>query len=224
MLKEPEPSDDKKASRDSAVVSALKSAYRVMQQRIISNPKDQMGIILFGTEKTKYLDLDGKATVLSYPHCYVHTPLDVPSAEDVKQLRSLVEDGEDEDEVLVPSQDGVRITDLLFCANQIFTLKAPNFGSRRLFIITDNDDPHPGEKDASEASFNRAKDLYDLGVTIEVFPITHGDAKFDLTKFYDVSTVSKHLLAIQLTKVEHYPSRYRLRSPKSDSLQLIQAR
>lgn len=221
MLREPEPSDDKKANRDSPVVAALKSAYKVMQQRIISNPKDQMGIILFGTEKTKYLDMDGKATVLSYPHCYVYTPLDVPSAEDVKQLRSLVQDQEDDDQVLVPSPDGARITDLLFCANQIFTLKAPNFGSRRLFIITDNDDPHPGEKDASEASFNRAKDLYDLGVTIEVFPITHGDAKFDLTKFYDVRLADNHFLVTMLTKLEYHPSGYQLRSPQPDSLQFV---
>lgn len=187
MLKSPEPSDDRKANKDNAVVAALKSAHKVMQQRIISNPKDQMGIMLFGTEKTKYLELDGKTSVLSYPHCYVYTPLDVPSAEDVKQLRSLVEEQEDEDEILVPSSDGVRITDLLFCANQIFTLKAPNFGSRRLFIITDDDDPHPGDKVNTDAAFNRAKDLYDLGVTIEVFPITQTDAKFDLTRFYDVS-------------------------------------
>jgi ATP-dependent DNA helicase 2 subunit 1 len=198
MLKEPEHSYDKKSSKDSAVVAALKSAHKVMQQRIISNPKDQMGIILFGTEKTKYLDLDGKTSVLSYPHCYVYTPLDVPSAEEVKQLRGLVDDREDEDGVLFPSSDGARITDLLFCANQIFTLKAPNFGSRRLFIITDNDDPHPGDKEASEASFNRAKDLYDLGVTIEVFPITHADAKFDLTKFYDVSSGRECFLTILL--------------------------
>ncbi|KAH6659239.1 ku70 protein [Truncatella angustata] len=185
MLKRPEPSDDKKASTDSAVVTALKSAHKVMQQRIISNPKDQMGIILYGTKKTKYIEQEGTTSVLSYPHCYVYLPLDVPAAEDVKQLRTLVEDQEDEDHVLVPSADGVQVRDLLFCANQLFTLKAPNFGSRRLFIITDNDDPHPGDKDASEGSFNRAKDLYDLGVTIDVFPITHGDDKFDLTKFYD---------------------------------------
>ncbi|KAM0810518.1 putative Ku70 protein [Seiridium cardinale] len=185
MLEQPEPSDDKKSSTDSAVMAALKSAHKVMQQRIISNPKDQMGIILFGTEKTKYVNLEGRTSVLSYPHCYVYTPLDVPSAEEVKELRDLIEGEEDEDEILVPSSDGVRMNDFLFCANQIFTLKAPNFGSRRLFIITDNDDPHPGDKEASEASYNRAKDLYDLGVTIEVFPIVHGDAKFDLTKFYD---------------------------------------
>lgn len=185
MLKAPEPSDNKRASKDNAVIAALKSAHKIMQQRIISNPRDQMGILLFGTEKTKYLESEGKSS-LSYPHCYVYTPLDVPSAEEVKQLRSLAEDHEDEEKILIPSDGGVRMNDLLFCANQIFTLKAPNFGSRRLFIITDNDDPHPGDKDDAEAAFNRAKDLYDLGVTIEVFPVARGDAKFDLTNFYDV--------------------------------------
>ncbi|KAI1850038.1 hypothetical protein JX265_003412 [Neoarthrinium moseri] len=186
MLKDPPPSEDKKAIKDNAVIAALKSAHQVMQQRIISNAKDMMGIILFGTEKTKYVDFDGKPSNLSYPHCYVYTPLDVPAAEDVKQLRSFVHDGDDEDQLLVPSPDGVDIKDLLFCANQIFTQKAPNFGSRRLFIITDNDDPHPGDKSASESARTRAQDLYDLGVNIEVFPITHGeDSKFDLTKFYD---------------------------------------
>jgi ATP-dependent DNA helicase 2 subunit 1 len=187
MLQDPELSDDKKAPTDNAAMAALKCAHQVMQKRIISNPKDKMGILFFGTEKTKYLDLEGRPSNLSYPHCYVQTPLDVPSAEDVKDLRSLIEDEEDPEEILVPSSEGVEIKDFLFCANQIFTLRAPTFGSRRLFIITDNDDPHPGDKDACNVAQQRAQDLYDLGVTIEVFPITHGDKKFDFSKFYNVS-------------------------------------
>ena len=78
------------------------------------------------------------------------------------------------------------MSNVLFCANQIFTTKAANFGSRRLFIITDNDNPHPSDKAAASAAAVRAKDLYDLGVTIELFPITRGEATFDLAKFYDV--------------------------------------
>ncbi|KAF3020506.1 ATP-dependent DNA helicase II subunit 1 [Neopestalotiopsis sp. 37M] len=186
MLEPPEPSDDKKASTDCAAIAALKSAYKIMQQRIISNPKDQMGIILFGTKKSKFIEYEGRVSTVSYPHCYVYQPLDVPSAEDVKTLRSLVEDGEDEDEVLVPSTtEKVQLKDLIICANQIFTTKAPNFGSRRLFIITDNDDPHPGDKDLANSAATRANDLYELGASIEIFPIIHGDAKFDATKFYD---------------------------------------
>ncbi|EFZ04069.1 Ku70/Ku80 beta-barrel domain protein [Metarhizium robertsii] len=185
MLKPPPPSDSKKADQDSALEAALKCAYHLMEQRIISNPKDMMGILLFGTKKTKfYNDEDGR-NGLGYPNCYLFTDLDIPAADDVKVLKNLVEDGEDDDEVLTPSSDRAIMSNVLFCANQIFTTKAANFGSRRLFIITDNDNPHPSDKAAMSAAAVRAKDLYDLGVTIDLFPITRGDSKFDLSKFYD---------------------------------------
>ena len=184
MLKPPPASGDKKADKDSAVSAALKCAYQVMQQRIISNPKDMMGILFFGTEKARYKEENGSIST-NYPHCYVYTDLDVPSADDVKALKYLVEEGEDPDEVLAPSKETVELRNVLFCANQMFLTKAPNFGSRRLFIITDNDDPPPDFKDGAPV---RAKDLYDLGGTIELFPITRGDTKFDLSKFYNVIT------------------------------------
>ncbi len=189
MLEPPEPSVNKKADKDSAVSAALKCAYQIMQQRIISNPKDMMGILFFGTEKTKFQDENGRNN-LSYPHCYVYIDLNIPSADDVKALKDLVEEGEDPDGILFPSRERVVMSSLLFCANQMFLMNAPNFGSRRLFIITDKDDPHPNDKEAKSYASTRAKDLYDLGATIDVFPISRGDSKFDLTKFYNVITPS----------------------------------
>lgn len=197
MLNPPPETGSKKADRDSAVEAALKCANHLMQQRIISNPKDMMGILLFGTEKSKFQeDADGRSG-LGYPHCYLFTDLDIPAADDVKTLKALVEEGEDAEEILKPSKEEVSLSNVLFCANQIFTTKAANFGSRRLFIVTDNDDPHSSDKAARSAAAVRAKDLYDLGVIIELFPITRGDHEFDLSKFYDVSESSQvpcHLL------------------------------
>ena len=186
-MSEPPPAGSSKKPEDSALSAALKCAYQIMQQRIISQPKDMMGILLFGTDKSKFRDEGGNGRS-PYPHCYLYIDLDVPSAEDVKILRDLVEEGEDPDGVLAPADEPVSMSSLLFCANQIFTTNAPNFGSRRLFIISDNDDPHSGDKQARSAAAVRAKDLYDLGVTIELFPISHERKKFDLTKFYDVRT------------------------------------
>lgn len=212
MLEKPPPSKSRKADQDSAVSAALRCAYQIMQQRIITQPKDMMGILLFGTEKSKFRssesddDKDGDGDSGSnsketqngglairhrgpgYPHCYLFLDLDVPAAEDVNALKTLVEEGEDPDEVLTPASpsDGVAMSNVLFCANQVFTTNAANFGSRRLFIITDNDDPHSGDKAARSAAAVRAKDLYDLGVIIELFPISReGQPKFDLSKFYD---------------------------------------
>ncbi|KAK3990110.1 SPOC like C-terminal domain-containing protein [Cladorrhinum sp. PSN332] len=185
MLQPPEDTGSKKADKDSAVTAALKCAYQFMQQRIIAQPKDMMGILLFGTEKSRFRDETGGRSGTGYPHCYLFTELDVPAAEDVKKLRELVEEGEDTDDVLVPSKEPVAMSNVLFCANQIFTTNAANFGSRRLFIITDNDDPHKNDKTAKSSAAVRAKDLYDLGVVIELFPVSRAGKAFDLPKFYD---------------------------------------
>ncbi|KAL2755216.1 hypothetical protein ACRALDRAFT_1043874 [Sodiomyces alcalophilus JCM 7366] len=186
MLEPPQASDSKKADRDSPVDAAVKCAYQLMQQRIISNPKDMMGILFFGTEKSNFHGEDGREG-LGYRHCYVLIDLDVPAAKDVKALKSLAEGGEDgrQHEFLKPSKERVQMANVFFCANQMFTTKAANFGSRRLFVVTDNDDPHPSDKSAKSAAAVRAKDLYDLGVTVELFPITQHDGSFDHSRFYD---------------------------------------
>lgn len=180
-----QPSDDlKKASTDSPTTAALKCAYLLMQQRIISNPNDMMGVLLYGTVKEKFQGNDGGS--VPYPHCYLLTDVDIPSAEDVKALKSLVEDEEQSRELLVPCEEPVAMSNVLFCANQVFATKAPNFSSRRLFIVTDNDNPHAHDKQAKSSAAVRAKDLYDLGVIIELFPISQPGHEFNREKFYDV--------------------------------------
>ncbi|KAF2162983.1 hypothetical protein M409DRAFT_26832 [Zasmidium cellare ATCC 36951] len=190
MLTKPSDADPKKPDNAlSPTVAALKCAYALMQQRIISNPSDMMGILLFGTEKSKFQESDEETgrPGLQYPHCYLLTDLDVPAAADVKQLRNLVDDEEEAAELLQASSEEVSMANVLFCANQIFTTKAPNFSSRRLFLVTDNDFPHASSRDQRNSAAVRAKDLYDLGVTIELFPISHPDRgyTFDRSKFYN---------------------------------------
>ncbi|KAG9240073.1 SPOC like C-terminal domain-containing protein [Calycina marina] len=181
MLTSPE--DDPKA--DSPAMAALNCASHFMEQRIISNPKDMMGILLFGTESTNLNDEGNTSGKDKYPHCYLLTELDVPSAKDVRRLKELISDSAEANALLVPTSGHCRISDLLFCANQRFNLQAPNFDSRRLFVITDSDSPHDGDKKAMSVSTTRAKDLYDLGVVIELFPISRPEETFDRTKFYD---------------------------------------
>ena len=188
MLTAPPPTDAKKQERDTPTLAALKCAYSLMQQRIISNPNDMMGVLLYGTEKTKLQDEEEPRVGVAYPNCYLLTDLDIPAADDVKALKSLVEDEEESKKLLVPSKEPVSMANVLFCANQIFTTKAPNFTSRRLFVVTDNDDPHANDKALKSSAAVRAKDLYDLGVIIELFPISNPDHDFDRSKFYDVQS------------------------------------
>ena len=188
MLAAPPASDSKKASTDTPTSAALKCAYSLMQQRIISSPNDMMGVLLYGTESSKFQGDQQEG--IAYPHCYLLTDLDIPSADDVKALKALVDHEEEYSSLLVPSSEPVSMSNVLFCANQIFTTKAPNFSSRRLFIITDNDNPHATDRQLRNAAAVRAKDLYDLGVVIELFPISKPAHGFDRARFYDVMSFS----------------------------------
>lgn len=205
MIKVPEALKDGKAEKDSPASAALKCAYKFMQDRIISNPKDMMGILLFGTEQTKFQeDEETSRGGLSFPHCYLLADLDIPDAATVKRLKRLAE-GENSAEaqaLLQPSNEPVTMANLLFCANQAFTTKAPNFGSRRLFIVTDNDNPHADDKVLRSSAAVRAKDLYDLGVIIELFPISKPDREFDRTVFYDVGR-DDQFASLTLTELGH---------------------
>lgn len=170
-----------------AVLNSLKLIYQIMQQQIISRPKDMIGVLLFGTQKSKLYDDDRKNYKgYEFPSCYLLVDLNIPSAEDVKLLKSLAMGWDENPEVFLPSKQGVPLSNMLLCANQIFTSRAQQYGSKRLFIITDNDDPYRLEKSIRSQATVRAKDLYDLGVILELFPISHSDNQFDHSKFYDV--------------------------------------
>lgn len=185
-IHEDESDDPKKknTSNVSAVRTALECAYAILQQRIISAKNDMMGIMLYGTEATKFREERGSSG--GFAHCYVLMDLDVPDADGIKALKNLLEDDEAFDELMVPSSTKVSMANVLFGANQILTTKAPNFQSRKLFIITDDDDPHADNPALKTSAITRAKDLYDLGILIEPFFITNpGQPAFEPSKFYN---------------------------------------
>lgn len=172
----------RKRDDDSPTSAALKCAYELMQQRIISSPKDMIAVLLFGSEASKFQD---EQSQLEHPNCYLLVDLCVPSADEVRTLRDLVNEPEEYDRVVRPSNEKVSISNVLFGANQIFTTRAPNFASRRLFIVTDDDNPHEADKTLRSSAAVRARDLYDLAVTIELFPVSKRGSVFDRSKFYN---------------------------------------
>lgn len=162
----------------SAVRTALECAYSILQSRIISSPNDMMGILLFSTEDSNYP---------GFEHCYLQMDLDIPDAESIKDLKRLLEDTDLFEKRLVPCKEKVSMANVLFAANQIFTTKAANFASRKLFLVTDDDDPHSDDKALKNSAITRARDLYDLGVEIDPFYMSNPGrtSAFDPGKFYD---------------------------------------
>jgi ATP-dependent DNA helicase 2 subunit 1 len=123
--------------------------------------------------------------------------LDVPDASGIKELKRLLNgiflfptswvlttDDAALAELCKPSKDGASMANVLFAANTILTSKAARFGSRRIFLVTDDD--NPGSKDSQKSAITRARDLNDLGIRLEPFFISHPDRPaFDISKFYE---------------------------------------
>lgn len=75
-------------------------------------------------------------------------------------------------------------------ASTVFRTRMPNTGAKRIFLVTDNDDPSKGQPEQLKAAVNNRRDLLDLGYDLDPFfvPPTKGD-EFNLDKFYSVSCV-----------------------------------
>ena len=175
--------EDAGNGKDSPLLGALKCAYDVMTQRIISNPSDTMAILLYGTEGTK-LSEDQAFENSTVRNCYLLTDFEVPSADEVKAVKALIDDSEKLKDLTTPAQVSLPLSEVLRFAVDLFTVKAANFASRRLFLITDEDNPHKGDKQKDENAGTRGNDLRNLGVVIELFPIAKPGESFDRSRFY----------------------------------------
>jgi hypothetical protein len=68
--------------------------------------------------------------------------------------------------------------------------------SKRILLFTDNDAPDGENKDLISKAKQKAKDLEDLDIAIELFPMTHSGGKFEIRKFFKVLHPSAPLLCL----------------------------
>ncbi|KAK9469280.1 SPOC like C-terminal domain-containing protein [Lipomyces arxii] len=155
---------------------ALETAYIALQQRIISQPSDAIGIILFGTSRQ---------SDPAYEGCYLLMDLDVPDAAIMRQIKDILEDDDEFERVFKPSPAPVPLANMFFFAGQQFTSKLNKYMFRRLFLITNNDNPHEGRPDLRKTTHTRVQDLYEIGVRIEPFFLSSPKRPFDTAKFYE---------------------------------------
>ena len=57
-------------------------------------------------------------------------------------------------------------------------------GHKRIFLFTNEDNPNNTDQDIRDQSIQRAKDLSELGIDIELFSMNKKDDKFDPSLFY----------------------------------------
>ena len=154
--------------------SAVTCAARTLSNKIISSDTDLVGVLLYGTKKSKNEN--------SFDGVYVLHDLDVPSAQRIKELEELAAAApQDFPYGHADAGDDFPFHQSLWMATTMFQMSTVKVGFQRIWLFTDLDLPNASSPDAREMAITRAKDLADLSISIEVFPIA---AHFDASKFY----------------------------------------
>ncbi|ORY89587.1 SPOC like C-terminal domain-containing protein [Leucosporidium creatinivorum] len=163
---------------------ALRAALAVMKRKVISNPKDLVGIIIFNTKESEKGSSQGK-------HCQIVLDLQKITATSIRDLKTKLEEVEDDPksiyDMFAPNEedDNVLPSALGLAVNK-FSENAPNKRmSKRLMLITDNDDPFNGMMSYAEPARRKINDLRDGQYELQhIFIPPKPNTLFDLDKLY----------------------------------------
>ncbi|CEQ43197.1 SPOSA6832_05100, partial [Sporobolomyces salmonicolor] len=189
----------------------LRTAYAMMKRKVISSPKDLVGILIWNTVRSDSLSFlpTSDLTILLNPqetaqgpadatfqHSHVLLDLKQVDAEGIRKLKDLLQEAENDENFLrdlfKPNRGQNIVPETFGNCNSIFRAKhvffllslSPN-SSNRVFWVTDNDDPCGGSLQLRKIALNKRKDLYDMDFGIETFFIPKtADSGFDLDLFY----------------------------------------
>ncbi|KAG0005266.1 X-ray repair cross-complementing protein 6 [Modicella reniformis] len=163
--------------------TAIKCAMTVQLNKIISSDSDLVGIVLYGTEKSKNPN--------NFQHIYVLQDLETPDVNKIQQLEAI------DDTSCTAASETINFNDefgtsngkytlgeIFWTATNMFGTSAQRVGSKRLFLFTNEDDPHAEDISLRSASKVRAKDLQEFGIKIELFDIDKPGEEFNRRTFY----------------------------------------
>ncbi|KAI5476030.1 ATP-dependent DNA helicase 2 subunit 1 [Pseudohyphozyma bogoriensis] len=167
----------------SKMEAALRAVYAVCKKKIISSPKDSIGVLVWNTTETK-----GSGDT-STKHCFLLQDLAQPTAQSIKTLKTLLADAEEDPSylasLLTPSKRQNVVAEALGFCNTIFRARAPKIAKKKIYLVTDNDDPVDGNDQLTNVAVHKRQDLLDMDYELEPFLIPPSeDATFDMTKFY----------------------------------------
>ncbi|KXN91753.1 ATP-dependent DNA helicase II subunit 1 [Leucoagaricus sp. SymC.cos] len=169
--------------------TALEAAMQIQKRKIIVGPNDSVGIMLFNTTRRSE---NGRTEASELKrNTFIFQPISLLSAPKVQELIQLLDAARENSSELretFPPLTGKRMPmgDVFTSCNWVLRDGAPKTATKRVFLITDEDDPHPGS--ASKQLITSARttldDLVQSGVSVEPFFISTDDKPFDVSKFY----------------------------------------
>lgn len=162
---------------------------KMYQHKIYGSDKDFLGIVFFGTEKNN--------TGEDFKNIFMFQDLEQPSAERIKHIEAFSQSYNPKkfNKEYGHSTDFELDKVFWYCSN-MFSLLTQKIDQKRIMMFTRDPDPHRDNKSLQKLAKNKAKDLNDIGITLELIPFVNEDKLFDYLAFYgDVLMLSEEQIA-----------------------------
>ena len=171
------------------ISTLLKITENFLKTKIISNQNDLFGIVLFNTDKIN--------NEMNFEGVNILFKIEAPNAFNIKKIKMMAQDCDPEvnkdkykselNEIFKPIENNPNKICFLNNAMWIVQSLLKNYDKksykRRIFLFTDNDDPIPDLQEKN-VCIQRAKDMSDSDITIELFPMNFDNKRFNLNNFY----------------------------------------
>ncbi|PLW47435.1 hypothetical protein PCASD_04379 [Puccinia coronata f. sp. avenae] len=154
------------------LLETIKVAYQLMKQKIISSPKDCLGLMVFNTESGS---VTGQNT---WSACNFLLDLQPVSAPSIKKIRALIEkcerDPKEIKRMFTPQKkEPNQIAEALTACLNRFTERLPGEASKRIFWVTDNTCPlsksNEQHKKKITTCLTKSNYLRDVNITLHFF-------------------------------------------------------
>jgi len=156
--------------------NAIKCAISTLTDKIISSENDLIAVCFYGTrEKRNPNDFDS---------IYLLVDLDTPDAKIILELETLLSKQETFMKRFGHSSNKLIFADVLWTCSTIFSLCQVKVGHKRIFLFTNDDNPNRDDIQLREQSLQRARDLSELGIDIELFSMNQDRKQFNAMLFY----------------------------------------
>ena len=184
---------DKSSQKITTPISTLlKVTENFLKTKIISNQNDLFGIILFNTNKVNNeMNFDGVNILFK---------IEAPNAFNIKKIKIMTQNCDPDinkatykkelNEIFSPIiSDNNNNSNINYLNNALWIVHSllKNYDKkiykRRIFLFTDNDDPISNIQEKNIV-IQRAKDMNDSDITIELFPMNFDNKRFNLSNFY----------------------------------------
>lgn len=165
--------EDGQPSNFDLTMQVVKSVYT---SKIISNFRDLVALVFYGTEQSKN-------PRNSFKHVYVYHDLDEPGAKRVQDIDALR--GEKGARLASETMGSgeTSLGDALWCCANLYSDIKLRLSQKRVMIFTCRDEPHGGDSVKDRQARTKASDLKETGVIIDLMHMMKPGG-FDVSSFF----------------------------------------